>query len=716
MDYSMQEIAARLQEEAKAQGISPDLAVALFIAENTGSGEFDPNRRVSLGTTSPKGARGIGQIMPDTLAGLKRQGYLPENLDYSTLEGQVKATVAAIKEKQDLYKSTDPLRVAIGYNASYKANKLFEETGALPAETADYVHKVARALKMDPQSVAISTMPAGQSFAPGTIENLTAAQGSFLDSMKQALGIHQQITSETLASAERSKAAIDQATKAGIGLKTETAAVENTKDISARQHLNFFGLATDKVDSRISIENQRIAQADAILAKVQPEVDRIAAIDITKDPAGWLLGQLKMMSLAPQYNNAEAAKSSAIATIGKLQAITDNQNKLETPLMLDNRNRALAAETELAAANAILAKEKLDETTRHARLAELTAKVQYDGKSMDVALTTARLLSDKGAAARQDAAIARQEGMINRELAKEERARAEEQRKLERINNAAVLLGMQPFTSLDDFRSLKKESQDRISTLASFGGIQYGGSVGQSIDNITHFGAQQKLAQGAPAFTGFLDLVMEDARKLMNNPNMEKELSAVPRNERSVAVIDKVAEGWRKDYKDTNADQLLSDSNPFKMKASVFASAPELANNGFAKYIRELANTPGAKPLTDKEIVGYAADRIIAGEDKGLVQKEFADFYRLGHRHQVAMFRLPNLGFDYHDPQSAKGDITYRVTPNSLMNKGFFADNKDPRKAVNLLNEVEAQAFLIQFTADRMRSTSTPFASGLMFR
>ena len=90
----------RLVRKQKHKGIDPSTVLALFTAENTADGVFKPEKRISLKTTSPAGASGIGQIMPATLAGLKSQGWLDKNTDYGTLAGQVKAMVAAVKQTQ----------------------------------------------------------------------------------------------------------------------------------------------------------------------------------------------------------------------------------------------------------------------------------------------------------------------------------------------------------------------------------------------------------------------------------------------------------------------------------------------------------------------------------------------------------------------------------------------------------------------------------------
>jgi hypothetical protein len=115
-----------IDEEAKRQGVDPALVRAIFVAENSSDGVLRPDRQVALGTQGitpetgkPSGALGLFQVVPTTLRGLIKQGYVPPTINYSTLQGQIEAGVAAVKEaaatSQRVVGKFDPLAAAAQY-------------------------------------------------------------------------------------------------------------------------------------------------------------------------------------------------------------------------------------------------------------------------------------------------------------------------------------------------------------------------------------------------------------------------------------------------------------------------------------------------------------------------------------------------------------------------------------------------------------------------
>ena len=101
----------------KSLPIPRALAKAILIAENMGDsgGVAYANRK------SSDSATGVGQVIPKTIRGLKKNGMLPgdfpEDLTTAPLGQQIQAHLAALGEFVTRRQTTDPIKIAALYNA-----------------------------------------------------------------------------------------------------------------------------------------------------------------------------------------------------------------------------------------------------------------------------------------------------------------------------------------------------------------------------------------------------------------------------------------------------------------------------------------------------------------------------------------------------------------------------------------------------------------------
>lgn len=121
------QIAMKVADEAKKQGINPDFVLPMVMGESG----FDPK------ATSKKGAIGVMQLMPETAKSL--------NIDPNDIDQNISGGVSLIKQLvQNKNIGSDPYKVLTGYNAG-PASKFFE-TGNLqdlPDETVNHMVKVS---------------------------------------------------------------------------------------------------------------------------------------------------------------------------------------------------------------------------------------------------------------------------------------------------------------------------------------------------------------------------------------------------------------------------------------------------------------------------------------------------------------------------------------------------------------------------------------------
>ena len=116
-------ILQKVQEAAKQAGVDPSLAIAVAVQESG----LNPK------ATSPKGAIGIMQLMPNTA---KQLGVNPTDVDEN-----IRGGVQYLKQQLDTF--GDPVKALIAYNAG--PNSDFFKTGKiqdLPDETLNYVSRV----------------------------------------------------------------------------------------------------------------------------------------------------------------------------------------------------------------------------------------------------------------------------------------------------------------------------------------------------------------------------------------------------------------------------------------------------------------------------------------------------------------------------------------------------------------------------------------------
>jgi len=146
-----QDVVLKIASEAERQGVNPKLAIAIAEAETGGKfGHFDKDKVL----TSPAGARGVMQIMPDTARLYNKN--LGAEIDPDDEDSNIKGGVFILKDLLTKYKSP---RVAVAmYNASPKANAEFVkkyETDpdaaimSLKPETHKYSLRVSQNFNLD---------------------------------------------------------------------------------------------------------------------------------------------------------------------------------------------------------------------------------------------------------------------------------------------------------------------------------------------------------------------------------------------------------------------------------------------------------------------------------------------------------------------------------------------------------------------------------------
>jgi hypothetical protein len=127
-------IVDKIEREATAQGLDPRFALAIANIETNGKFQHFDGKKVLTGTS---GELGVMQLMPKTAKGL---GVDPLDEDQN-----IRGGVTLLKQLMDQHK--DPLKAAVGYNASVPSRNKFYKSGDLndlPPATLLYVDKLEK--------------------------------------------------------------------------------------------------------------------------------------------------------------------------------------------------------------------------------------------------------------------------------------------------------------------------------------------------------------------------------------------------------------------------------------------------------------------------------------------------------------------------------------------------------------------------------------------
>lgn len=144
--------------ETKASSMNMSWAIPLLQAIRKG-GERSHNWQVS-----PKGAKSIMQIMPDTQKGLERNSG--KKFDINNPSDATEMALLLVKEISDTYKTKDPKVIAAHYNGGFKNGKAMLNTGKpVSDETIKYVNNISNYLQNNNRSVAYGMDGSSYDFA-----------------------------------------------------------------------------------------------------------------------------------------------------------------------------------------------------------------------------------------------------------------------------------------------------------------------------------------------------------------------------------------------------------------------------------------------------------------------------------------------------------------------------------------------------------------------
>jgi hypothetical protein len=672
--YNTDQVAELVRKEAALQGVPPELAVALLKAENSGfdkDGKITTRQQIDTETVSGKNARGVMQVIPETVAGLVNTGYLSANTDLNSVEGQVKAGIATIKEARDRG-ITSPMEQAAYYNGGQAALNTFRvNKGNLNGETAGYLRKVAFHLGGsvdDETSTDSSTGSTGNttsttSSRTGTSSTRRTLPPEIADSLitknNQVSALNatniaqlQTLVQGILGNADTTKTAIDSSATAKTEVDKLALQKAGIEQDSKNNVLSAAGINLNDSNNILAKNMETITRNNAERTELSTQITALKSKDMLTDPVGWLMDSVKQLPLIARHNALLVERNNAIGNIEQAQRIATNQTAIQ-PANLKNvyNDMALASANQNYAA-ASLEKAKVTGVAQAQVANTIIHQSNLAGEDFTKDLRLGELLGTS-------TTVSTMEGE------KESQSDKDAQQLLDRVNLVQRSMGLPAFNKLT-FSMLDKDKKQLLLDAAMFspksqeGSFRIGKTPSEAVSYIySTWGTNglQSMQEQAPAaaqlYTHIIRQGEATATALKNaaalNPGgQEAHILKGAKNDREVIEegIKKWTDKIEKEVEPKNNYLGLSTDNPYKLQYQVAGSRKELAGNPYGQFAAaQQKQAPGVK-LDDTVMLTKALADITTGkQDVGTVAKNLQEFYVKGTTAQYTDMRMNQFGF-----------------------------------------------------------------------
>jgi hypothetical protein len=709
--WTAKDVMEEIARQAPTMGIAPDVATALFIAENSADGKILPTRVIKGATASPKGARGVMQVMPHTMEGLKATGFLsPEHQHNPTdLASQVREGLAAIKEKQARQKTPDdPLELAAMYNGGNNAWMAYRtgQLDKLPAETKHYFTKVKTALGQKPGATMSeqTITPASSATPPSTMANLrssvydpealSAAMSSGVQLIKAGGTIdtatnmiNQAITSRKAIEAEQQEA-IQATAQAEAAQTLANTAITANQAARRRDILTTAGLNADTATNRANAAMAAIMAESVKAEALGAEIDSRMAVSMFDNPLEWMVNQVRLPGMVGAYNAIAEGVNRKRVEVANLQTIANNQISLNQAMDADLITKHGVTQAAVTASKAQEALKKAQADTAGAAIRDAETAINLGATRFRTAATMADMTKQ---------VMSENAGMNEKAAAKEAEKLAVTQ-----VNNYLKMIGSTTQHTVDTFtKMLPRKEQERLLEASGTGRIGktlYESAIavneGGNLDNIA--------ASGDAAATVWVRGTLGEAREAVSKDlaaaKAQSRITGKPVKEEEFfkAAVDKMQDVYTGQLQDLRT---ASKFNPYKLDYPTAVKDPALQNNVVTKFYAEYGPTSKAPMFTqlDENIMMQQLGLKIAAGQLTVPQAaaDVSKFYTTAAKLQAERTKYVLFGLN-----APRNGYTV-VLPGA--NGGLFSKNLGATGSVDLTNQAAVEAALTTSTAFAIR-------------
>lgn len=672
------QLSAAVEREALNQGVDPVLARSIFQTENFGKQRVDPQ------TISPAGAFGVMQVMPPTYKSLVQQGYLSPTTDPTSVEGQIRAGVAALKERMNAG-ITKPVELAISYNGSPQVLETYRKTGVLPAETTEYIKRFSSIYSpgatvgtdlFSPNGGSGSSSPLTSSRQSTTTVNrnipedfkqgMLDASSNYSDFADTAKAQISGLSASLLKSGGAAKTAAEEEGKAKVELTGANSAIDLAKVANSNNILNAFGINLNEGDNRIQENMKIIARTQAERTQLADKIATMQSASPLSDPVGWLTNLIPQSVAISRHNALVRQENGALQNISELQDMAAKQSQLQPAVVEQALQQKQLAEAHVAKAEADAKIAGIENTTTMQLAHNLIEMSNIQSQDINQRTSIARVLFERQTQ--------------NLMIGEHDKAVQAEQDKLLPVNTMVASLGLSPFTPTT-FKGLPKDTQERLVEAGQFN--RWGKTPAEAITTLhTILGDSgfAQLAQKKPVQGEFLRSTIEGGQRALTsamaesatNPALQHELSKLGPEDRLQYGIAKWSADQKALLKKNDYSTLPTDS-PYRLNFNYAANLTQLKDNSIAKFVREYAPQGVAQAnivMDDKTILQKAvADATLNPNSTKKIAADLRAFYEVGYLQQNMDRGMTSLGYEVprNYPVWAKAN-TASALPVQMMN------------------------------------------------
>lgn len=705
--YGLNDIYAEIERQAASYSVEPWVAKSLLAAENTPKGNLTGVSSISATKTSPAGATGLFQLIPDTETALQKQGRLAASSDPLSLPYQVSRGLAAISEMQQRQKRPgDPLELAVMYNAGTAPHKSYLAGGAIPAETQQYLQKVKNS--MAEQGITLTPQQIEQmagSQQPGSSSSSSSQRTSTSSQLFDPVALAQYQTARGVADTAflNAQGAVQDATlqrgslgmdfvqsllsagdAAGAAAKAQTdldlAAAAQKKAILAKANLDP-ALANNRMEVALQQLDETSAQIDAL----RPEIDRKLALSFFDNPLEWVAAQVSLPGEVAAYNNLTRLQGDQISRYDVASKIADGQITRSQATQVDEIGKLGAAKAQEIAAKAAAAAKQ--------------AQIQVQASAVSGALQLAQMAQMQLGAAERGLALTRERQTVTEGLSQAEQKAALEKLQMDKINAVLEASGSPNKMTAQDLKLARPAQREALMQAGQRG--TYGADPAEAFqfldDNSGGLNGLMRTNQAyqARSFASVLAAAEREVDAMATAFQAANPGKTADRSKVRLAAINKVAGEFHSAAESDMYRQ--SDANPYKIDYQRVLNDPKLAenlaNNSYAQTMLKLgpggAESIGNTYDEQRVMSRLLADIRLSKNPQAAIQKAAADisgFYtaamleqQKNTQYNMFGFRTPTRGYPMMMQQINNGlkiDMADRTMVERALTQQFAMDKK----------------------------------------
>ena len=365
-------------------------------------------------------------------------------------------------------------------------------------------------------------------------------------------------------------------------------------------------------DSRIVSAQRQRDEAQQMMNDLRGKINEESQVAVWDDPLRWVVNQFTLPKLGAAYNAAHAKDKEMVRQIADTQARVTAQMQMDAAPVLDQIRAKAAADANTAAIEASINASKAAGAQQHIVAQGVMQQMQVHERAFGNNMELARLF------------------MQSYSLGASDRENSKLGPTVDAINVKRLAAGLKHYT-VEEFNQLSAAERSKLTENSKITG-SFAADAGESYKWLTDNGALNTIAEKNPTvYTFYSQQILgkdyTDALAVVSqNP---KFMNLGPDEKRAAALTLSQQNQTSAIGKKNNSNNLLPDSNPYKLKILNAVTYPELKDNIFTSIVADIAATkPGGK-VEDKDVMLRLLAKAEADpKNTAVYARQLSDFYR----------------------------------------------------------------------------------------